>query len=317
MATFRQLEYFVTLVDEGSFTRAAARLGVTQPGLSHQFRALEEEVGSALVERLPRALRLTPAGRAMLPFARSALVNAERGTAAARRAAGLASGELHVATLYSISHGVLPEALALWRGRHPGMRVTLFEYAHTSHVVESMTAGHADVAIGPAPEDWPGVVRELGSEEFFLVASADATGLPPHGARIRLADLTDREWVLFTQDSGLADFVDQACAGAGFRPTGSVRTRQAPAAAAFAATGTGVALVPGNVIPEHFPGRLLRPEPPLARRLTAYTRASPDPASSAFLDLLRRDIPLTPGHIRALFAGSGDRRTASRAERLA
>src|SRR5947208_3579174 len=64
--TLRQLEYFVAVVDEGSFTRAAEILHVTQPGLSHQFQALERELGGPLLERLPRKVRLTPAGRAML-----------------------------------------------------------------------------------------------------------------------------------------------------------------------------------------------------------------------------------------------------------
>ena len=78
MATLRQLEYFVAIVDEGSFTRAAALLHVTQPGLSHQFQALEKEAGGRLVERLPRGVRLTAAGRAMLPAARATLAASRR-----------------------------------------------------------------------------------------------------------------------------------------------------------------------------------------------------------------------------------------------
>src|SRR3979411_1623943 len=61
--SLRQLEYFVTVVDEGSFTRAAELLQVSQPGLSHQIQALERELGGPLLERLPRKGRLTPAGR--------------------------------------------------------------------------------------------------------------------------------------------------------------------------------------------------------------------------------------------------------------
>ena len=60
MATLRQLEYLVAIVEEGSFTRAAERLNVTQPGLSHQFQALEQEAGGLLLERLPRDFHLLP-----------------------------------------------------------------------------------------------------------------------------------------------------------------------------------------------------------------------------------------------------------------
>ena len=69
--SLRQLEYFVTVADEGSFTAAAELLQVSQPGLSHQIQALERELGGPLLERLPRRVRLTPAGRTTLPHART------------------------------------------------------------------------------------------------------------------------------------------------------------------------------------------------------------------------------------------------------
>lgn len=67
----RQLQYFVTVVDEGNFTSAAKRLYVAQPSLSKQIAALEKELGGPLIERLHRGIRLTPSGRAFLPEARS------------------------------------------------------------------------------------------------------------------------------------------------------------------------------------------------------------------------------------------------------
>src|ERR1700679_3449568 len=109
--SLRQLEYFVTVLDEGSFTRAAELLQVSQPGLSHQIQALERQLGGPLLERLPRGGRLTPAGRPALPPARASIAHAERAAAAAQRASGIDAGELHVGTLFSISVGVLPPAL--------------------------------------------------------------------------------------------------------------------------------------------------------------------------------------------------------------
>src|SRR5437762_14388760 len=119
MGSLRQLEYLVTVVDTGSFTRAAEQLHVTQPALSHQMRALERSLGGPLLERLPRAVRLTPMGRAMLPHARAALADAERARCAARQASGLEHGEMELATVYSVSLGVLPPALRAWRRAHP------------------------------------------------------------------------------------------------------------------------------------------------------------------------------------------------------
>ncbi|MFJ4963337.1 LysR family transcriptional regulator [Streptomyces sp. NPDC088729] len=299
MATLRQLEYFVTIVDEGSFTRAAAALNVTQPGLSHQFQALEKELGGRLVERLPRGVRLTAAGRAMLPSARAALAEVRRATTAARRATGVASGELQLATLYSISFGVLPRVLAVWRSHHPDLRITLFEYERMDDLAAAMEAGKADVAIGPEPPDWRGAVRPLGVEEFLLVASADdPLAASATGPSVPLAELAERDWVHFTPPSGLADILDQACAGAGFRPRVALRTQQASFAANFADAGMGIALIPANNISRDFGGRLFRPDPPVRRTLSAYAHGSPDSVTSAFLDLVAAECELTPPHVR-------------------
>src|SRR5258705_3655754 len=100
--SLRQLEYFVAVVDAGSFTRAAELLHVSQPGLSHQIQAMERELGGPLLERLPRKVRLTPAGRTVLPHARASLAHAERVSSAAKPPRGLAT-KLHIGTQFLIS----------------------------------------------------------------------------------------------------------------------------------------------------------------------------------------------------------------------
>ncbi|QYN21828.1 LysR family transcriptional regulator [Amycolatopsis sp. DSM 110486] len=287
MTSLRQLEYLVTVVDTGSFTRAAEQLHVTQPALSHQVRALEQHVGGPLLERLPRSVRLTPMGRAMLPHARAALADAERALCAARQASGLMAGELLVATVYSVSLGVLPAALRVWRRDHPAVDVRLFEFRHADELREAMTAGEADVAIGPEPAGWEGPVRSLGVEEFVVV-------LPPDGATegdggtVDLATLADCAWVHYAPGHGLAEILDAACADAGFRPRPAVRTEQTATAPILAAAGLGPALVPANVLPPNFEGRVLRPSKPVRRVLTAYNRPGPDPLTSGFVEILAR-----------------------------
>src|SRR5882757_6834414 len=192
--SLRQLEYFVAVVDEGSFTRAAEVLHVTQPGLSHQIQALERELGGPLLERLPRKVRLTPAGRTTLPHARASLAHAQRASSAARRASGVETGELHVGTLYSISTGILPGALRTWRRSYPELQVHLVEFRHTDDLIAAMEAGQADVAVGPTPIGWDGPSREIGVEEFVIAAAPDAA-VPCDPPRVRMADLADREWV--------------------------------------------------------------------------------------------------------------------------
>ena len=195
MASLRQLEYLVTVVDTGSFTRAAEQLHVTQPALSHQMRALEQGLGGPLLERLPRAVRLTPMGRAMLPHARAALADAERARCAARLASGTTAGELQVATVYSVSLGVLPPALRVWRRDRPGVDVRLIEFRHADELRDAMAAGEADVALGPLPADWPGPVRRLGVEEFVVVLPADGASEDDKTGVVDLATLADCAWV--------------------------------------------------------------------------------------------------------------------------
>jgi DNA-binding transcriptional LysR family regulator len=306
MTTLRQLEYLIKIVDEGSFTRAAELLHVTQPALSHQIRALERAVGGPLLERLPRAVRLTPMGRAMLPHARAALADTQRACTAARQVGGLDSGELHLATLYSISLGVLPPALRAWRRSHPEVHIRLFEHRHADELAAAMAAGQADLAIGPPPPGWDGPVRTLGVEEFVVVLPTDdpaaagdqAGGKGPGMARIALRSLADRGWVHYAPGNGLADILDHACAAAGFQPHATVRTEQTAAAPILAAAGLGPTLVPANVIPPRFAGRVLRPDPPVRRALAAYTRGRPEPLTAAFIDTLVQKACIIPAHLR-------------------
>lgn len=283
MLNLRQLEYLVTVVDTGSFTRAAALLHVSQPALSHQVRALERQVGGPLLERLPKAVRATSMGRALLPHARAALADAGRAAQAARRAGGLECGELDVATIYSISLGVLPPVLRAWRRAHPDVHVRLLEFRHADELCAAMETGRADVAVGPVPPEWDGIVREIGSEEFVLVLPPDDPAAAD-GPCLDLATLSDRSWVHYAPGHGLAELLDRVCAAAGFTPRAAVRTEQTATAPILAAAGLGPTLTPANVIPARFDGALRWPDPPITRALAGYARPGSDALTHAFLD---------------------------------
>lgn len=302
MFSLRQLEYLLGVVDAGSFTRAAALLNVTQPALSHQVRALEQQVGGRLLERLPRSVRLTPMGRALLPHARAALADAERARLAALRAVDLECGELEVATVYSVALGVLPPALREWHRARPDVRVRLIEHRHADELAAGMAAGRADIGIGPLPPGWDGPVRPLGDEEFVLVLPADDPAATGDG-RLDLAELADRHWVHYAPGHGLADVLDRACATAGFTPRPAVRTEQTATAPVLAAAGLGPTLTPANVIGPGADGAFRWPDPPITRALVSYTRGEPDPLTAAFLDTVAEHCRLRPEHLRVPSAG--------------
>jgi DNA-binding transcriptional LysR family regulator len=283
--TFRQLEYLVAVIDEGSFGRAAQRLYVSQPTLSQQIRALEAEVGGALVERLPRGVRPTPAGEALLPAARAALAATERARRAARMVLGLEAGELEIATVGTVAIGLLPPLLRRWRARHPARTVRLHEHRDGPALAEAVADGGADLGIGPRPDSWSGPLEPLGEEELVVV-------LPP-GDPLRdrddgvpLAALADREWVLFERGHALAQLTDTLCAEAGFTPEAAVRTAQIAAVPSLAAAGLGPALVPVNILAGQQRRAARSLDPPRSRELCAFTRAEWSPLARAFLDLI-------------------------------
>jgi DNA-binding transcriptional LysR family regulator len=114
-----------------------------------------------------------------------------------------------------------------------------------------------------------------------------------------MADLAGHDWVHYTTPSGLSGILDAACSCAGFQPRLSVRTEQGPSALNLARAGLGLALVPANIVPLHFDGILLRPDPPVLRPLSVYTRVRPDPITAAFVAAIADRTLVTPPHITA------------------
>ena len=280
----RQLEYFVAIAEEGSFTRAAERLLVAQPSLSQQIAALEAEVGGPLLERLPRGIRLTSAGESFLADARAAIGHADGARRAARMALGLQAGQLEIAAATSAGTGFLPWVLQRWQQRHPEVEVSLHEFAHRRALDEAVRDGDSDMAIGSRPVAWQGPVEHLGWEEFVLVLP---NGDPQLGNRsVAIADLADRRWVHYAATHGLAEVVDMRCAAAGFTPRVSLRTSQVGAVARFAAAGLGPALVPDHVLGDDLRPLARHARPRIIREVVAFSRTDWLPITRAFLDVL-------------------------------
>jgi DNA-binding transcriptional LysR family regulator len=292
--TLRQLEYLLAVVDEGSFTRAAERLYVSQPALSHQIKALERSVGGALLERLPQSVAPTPLGRAVLPHARTCVRAAEEAQRASQAVGGLEAGELRLATLHSIALGVVPAAIRAWRLRYPQVSFVLREFLNIDQLTDQMRLGVADVAVGSPPSGWDGPQRSLGMEELVVVLAVDDPLVQRRRRSIKLERLAERPWVLYARDNGLAPVVAEATAAAGFTPRAAVRTHHTATAAQLAAAGLGPTLIPENVVEPGFTGVLLRADPPVRRELVAFSRAEPSPLVAAFTDVLAEHAVIDP-----------------------
>lgn len=298
--TLREIEYFLAVVDEGSFTRAARRVGVAQPSLSQQVRALETELGGQLIERLPRAVRLTAAGKVFVPHARAALAAAQRAARDARAALHLEIGELEIAAVRSVVVGLLPEAIRRWRAAHPHTVVHLHEFTHREALAEAVRSGLGDIAVGPAPSDWDGPVQSLGWQELVVVLSRQDPLSRTEG-RLPLESLAEHEWVMFEHGHGLSELTRAACAQAGFQPRVVVHTSQLEAASRLAAAGIGAAVVPLGCVPAGLDAAVMRMRRPPGHELTAYTRGEWSPLATEFLRILAASpLPPKPRGARAV-----------------
>ncbi|MEU8772543.1 LysR family transcriptional regulator [Streptomyces sp. NPDC048606] len=294
--SLRQMEYFLTVVEESSFTRAAELLHVTQPALSHQVKALERSVGGELLERLPRAVRLTAMGRAFLPHAQLAVRSARQAQRAARAAAGAVGGELHLATVHAVAVGMLPAVAARWRAEHPGVALVLREYGSTEALEEQLERGVADLAVGPEPKEWTGPVVPLGREELVVVVPFDDP-LAGRGA-VRLAELAGRDWIRCAMEPLVQGqpVLDWACGTAGFTPRTVVRTEHTSTAVRMAAAGVGIVMAPAHMargaVGEDC--ALLTLDPPWHRPLAVFSRVPLTGAAAAFARLLAQHEAALP-----------------------
>jgi DNA-binding transcriptional LysR family regulator len=280
----RRFAYWLAVVDEGSFTRAAQTLQIAQPSLSQQVRALEAEVGGQLIERVPGAIRLTPAGKAFLPEARAVVLGAQRAVRSARAALNIESGELEVATVRSVAVGLLPPSIRIWHDTYPGVTVRLREFAHRDLLNTAVRSGVGDIAIGPRPTEWNGPLVSLGWEEFLLVLPLSDPLAKRRSVPLEL--LHDRRWVLFPPDHGLSELIHTLCGRAGFRPREAVRTSQVDAAARLAAAGIGPTMVPDNMVHAGIEAAVLHVDPPVVRELVAFTRTEWSPSARGYLEIV-------------------------------
>jgi len=140
----RQLRYFVAVAEAGNISRAAKKIFLTQPALSRQIKALEDEVGQCLLERQAHSIRLTPAGEALLPEARELLQHADQ-VLGRVRAAGRGV-RLRVGYAPSLAAGILSTAVENFTQTHPNARVELFDLS-TAEMLAGLENDRLDVAL--------------------------------------------------------------------------------------------------------------------------------------------------------------------------
>jgi DNA-binding transcriptional LysR family regulator len=293
----RQLEYFVTVADERNFTRAAARLHVTQPGVSAQIRQLERELGQELLDRSGRVTRLTETGEAVLPFARAALAAAAGARLAVDELNGLVRGRVAIGMVSQSASLDIPELLAGFHQRYPAIEISLAE-GSSDHLAEGVRAGTLDLAfIGLGPEPPGGLALEVVTDEPIIAAVSVDAPLAATTESASLTEIADQPLISLPAGTGLRACVDAAYASVGRRPAVRFEASDPRTLARLAARGLGLAFLPASAAREHggelhvitvsdppMRGRLALtwrsegPVSPAARALIAYARAGLSPA---------------------------------------
>lgn len=213
---FRHLRYFQAVAEEQSFSRAAERLGISQPGLSHQIRQLEAELGAPLFDRLGRRIRLTGAGRRFLGHAAEILRQSHRAREDLADYIGLETGELRIGAIQSFNAHLLPPLIAGFRARLPEVRLSLHE-ASAPAIEAGLLAGALDLGLAFAPPDSPAIAGEVLFVEE-LVAAVDAARGPAIGPVRRLAEIAEMPLALLDGAMFTRRLLDAAFAQAGVAP---------------------------------------------------------------------------------------------------
>src|SRR5918996_4110980 len=169
----RRLEVFVKVAELGSFSRAAEALFLTQPTVSEHVRALEEDLGVQLLDRLGRGATPTPAGEVLLGYARRVLMLIGEAQQAIDRFQGRMSGELVVGGSTTPGEYVLPSLIGQFKAKYPDISISL-RISSSRQVSEWVEEGRVEIAVvGARPASRALAARELMADEMVIVVAAD------------------------------------------------------------------------------------------------------------------------------------------------
>jgi DNA-binding transcriptional LysR family regulator len=287
----RQLEYLVAVADEASFTKAAERVRVAQPGVSAQIRRLEAELGQPLLDRSGRTVRPTAVGAAVLPYARAALEAAAGVRLAVDEHTGLLRGRVAVGMVVACGLPDVPDLLETFHAEHPAVEMTLME-ADSDTLVDGIRTGRLDLALVGLAGDAPsGIESRVVIDEPLVAAVARRDPLAARRT-ITLRRLAQRALVCLPRGTGLRSALDDACAIAGVEANVAFEAGDPRVVAQLAERGLGVAILPTSVAEAHETTlrALTVPRPPLRSRMELAWRADgpASPAARALVEHVRR-----------------------------
>jgi len=297
----RHLRYFLIVAEEQHFTRAAERLEMQQPPLSHQIRMLEKELGFDLFRRHPKGAELTAGGAAFLEEAKAILRSVELAAAKAARAAQGYEGTMIIGfTSSAAAHPLIPGIIRAYREAYPGVHLDLRE-GNAAELTEEIEEGKVNLGFLRSPVSQPRGIgfHQLLDEEMLLILPAghallekqQKSGLPV----ISIKALAEEQFILVRRHGapGMYSNLIEACENAGFTPRIASEVERMLTNISLVAAGGGISVVPASMKDFHRDSvvycRIRDARPPLVAPITLVNRvASISPAEKNFLALAKK-----------------------------
>lgn len=238
------LRWFQQVADGVTVTEVSELEGVSQPGVSRALGRLEAEVGTPLLRRSGRTLRMTHAGSAFKRHVDSLLHQLDDGLAAVSQIIEPETGTVALAFQVSLGSWLVPELLSSFRAERPQVQFTLSQVREEA-VATVLTRGEADLVLSTVRSSDHGVLRQRLLDEPIRLAVPPGHALAQR-AEVRLADAAPEPFVMLRSTSSLRRLCDDLCRTAGFAPTVSFECEDISTLRGFVAAGLGVALLPGS-----------------------------------------------------------------------
>ncbi|SPL70098.1 LysR family transcriptional regulator [Acinetobacter stercoris] len=249
----RHLRYFVAVVEEQSFTKAAEKLFIAQPPLSRQIQNLENELGIQLFERGSRPLQTTVAGQFFYQHAVKLLSNAEEIKSMTKRV-GTTDRVIRMGFVASLLYGLLPRITYLYRQQQPQLKVELVEMS-TKDQIQALKEGKIDVGFGRLRISDPAVRRVLLREERLMVAVHSSHPFSTQKEGVYLSDIVE-ENMFFYPSTSKPNFSTQMMnifSEHGLDPQHTKEVREIQLALGLVAAGEGICVVPDSAHTIQFP----------------------------------------------------------------
>jgi DNA-binding transcriptional LysR family regulator len=258
----RHLRYFIAVAEERHVTRAAERLGMQQPPLSQQIRALERELDVQLFRRKPRGVELTDAGAAFLTDARAVLSHLDRAFASTKRTARGELGRIALGFTSSAPfHPFVPRIIRAYREAFPLVALTL-EESGTTELIDQLRSEKIDAAfIRTAIANQEGLIVSTLLREPMMLALPHTHKLTRRANKtVPLRALADETFIVYRRHSGpgLYDAILSACNSAGFSPRVGQEAPRIISTLNLVAAGLGISLVPESLQRMHMDGVAFR-----------------------------------------------------------